>query len=85
MLMVRYFFLSKTYYKSQRMSDYQCLAIECLPEVVVEKKKKKKKKKKKSFHLNHLIGVVKTKVESGQTQVRMPWLCLCKRSVTNGR
>ena len=32
------FFLSKTYYKNQRMSGYQFLAVECLPEVLVEKK-----------------------------------------------
>ena len=33
---VRYF-LSKTYYKNQRMSGYQFFAVECLAEVVVEK------------------------------------------------
>ena len=35
---VRCFFLSKTYYKNQRMSGYQFFAVECLAEVVVEKK-----------------------------------------------
>ena len=35
-----FFFLSKTYYKNQRMSGYQFFAVECLAEVVVEKKNK---------------------------------------------
>ena len=39
---VRCFFLSKTYYKNQRMSGYQFFAVECLAEVVVEKKKQKR-------------------------------------------
>ena len=34
------FFLSKTYYKNQRMSGYQFFAVECLAVVVVEKKQR---------------------------------------------
>ena len=62
-----FFFLSKTYYKNQRMSGYQFFAVECLAEVVVEKNK--------PFYCNPfrpVWSVVKTKVESGQTQVKMP-------------
>ena len=31
------FFLSKTYFKNQKMPGYQFFAVECLAEVVVEK------------------------------------------------
>ena len=57
------------YEKLVKIKECQAIsvfAIECLPKVVVDKNK--------PFHCNRLspvLSVVKTKVESGQTQARM--------------
>ena len=61
------FFYPKRIIKIKECQAISFFAVECLPEVVAEKDK--------PFHCNRfrsVCSVVKTKVEYGQTQARMP-------------